>query len=87
MFLSSEDVHDKCIVSKTIQKTTFEYDSSNSFDVYGNSVYDKPIFLKQVVKMFYWRGNTMEQLLYSSRKMSVYRSTHCKLKKIFTGNC
>lgn len=50
MFLSSEDVLDKCIVSKTIQKTPIENDSSNSFDVYGDSVYNKTIFLKQVVK-------------------------------------
>lgn len=50
MFLSSEDVQDKYIVSKTIQKTAIEYDLSNSFDVYANSVYNKTTFSKQVVK-------------------------------------
>lgn len=50
MFLSSQDVADKYIVSKTIQKTSIEYDLSNSVDVNGDSVYNKSIFSKQVVK-------------------------------------
>lgn len=87
MFLSSQDVPDKYIVSKTIQKTAIEHDLWNSFEVYGDSVYNKTIFSKQVINRFNWRGNKMEQLLYSSRKMSVYRNTQCKLKQNFTGNC
>lgn len=44
MFLSSEDVPDKYIVSETIQKTSIGYDLSNSVDVYRDSVYNKSIF-------------------------------------------
>lgn len=44
MFLSSQDVPDKYIVSETIQKTSIGYDLSNSVDVYRDSVYNKSIF-------------------------------------------
>lgn len=44
MFLSSENVPDKYIVSETIQKTSIGYDLSNSVDVYRDSVYNKSIF-------------------------------------------
>lgn len=50
VFLSSKDVPDKCIVSKTNKKTTIEYDLSNSFNAYAESDFNKTLFLKQVVK-------------------------------------
>lgn len=50
VFLSSKDVPDKYIVSKTNQKTTIEYDLSNSFNAYAESNFNKTLFLKQVVK-------------------------------------
>lgn len=50
VFLSSKDVPDKYIVSKTNQKTTIEYDLSNSFNAYAESDFNKSLFLKQVVK-------------------------------------
>lgn len=51
MFLSSEDVSDKYIVTKTIQKTAIEYDLS--LNVNTDCVYSKAIFSKQVVKNLY----------------------------------
>lgn len=83
MFLSSEDVPDKFIVSKTIQKTANEYDLSNSFDVYADCIYNKSLFSKQVVKNVFVEEKTKwKQSLFNPHEMSVYRNIHCKLKPI-----